>query len=158
MTKSLLSCSFHHSILWYWLNIPKSSMLITRLDKRYLISKVQNQSWKPKSWLSTLGSFFVPYVMFSKMCLYESNNDVIKYYGSVIPEWLRYGLWKIQRATSGGSFLRKLTSKAGTNWFFKVWTPISSVKCLIQLDVKFYWAQSVQGIYNRMEQIPIGEQ
>ena len=51
------------------------------------------------------------------------------YYGSVIPHD-----WYVSFENFGGlpnvvDILRILTSKAGTNQFFKVWTPMSSVKC-----------------------------
>ena len=44
---------------------------------------------------------------------------------SVIPHDLRCELWKIWRASNCGSSLRKLTSNAGTNSFFKIWAPMS---------------------------------
>ena len=43
------------------------------------------------------------------------NDNVIKYYGSMIPHDWDVSFEKNWRATNCGSFLRKLTSKAGTN-------------------------------------------
>ena len=85
------------------------------------------------------------------------NDNVIKYYGSMIPHDWDVSFEKNWRATNCGSFLRKLTSKAGTNKFFKVWASMSSVKCHTPLDVKLHWAQCVKSNYNRMEPFPIGE-
>ena len=66
--------------------------------------------------------------------------------------------WKIGSAINYGRFSRKLTSKAGTKSFFKVWAPISLLKCSTPLYVKFHRAQCVKGDCNWMEPIPIGEQ
>ena len=70
---------------------------------------------------------------------------------------LRCELWKNWKATNCGGFLRKFTSKAGKNYFFKVWAPMSSVKCHTPLDVKLHWAQCIKSNYNRMESFPISE-
>ena len=56
-----------------------------------------------------------------------------------------------------GSFLRKLTSKSGKKYFFKVSAPMSLVKCHTPLDGKLHWAHCVKSNYNRMETFPIGE-
>ena len=56
-----------------------------------------------------------------------------------------------------GRFLKKLTSKTGTNQFFKIWAPMSLVKCPSPLEIKFHWAECVKGNYNWMEPIPISE-
>ena len=103
------------------------------------------------------GVFFVIYIMFSKYVQHEYNDNVIKYYGSVIPHDWDVNFEKIWRATNCGRFLRKLTSKAGTNEFFKVWAPVSSVKCHSAFDVKLHWAQCVESNYSRREPFPIGE-
>ena len=50
------------------------------------------------------------------------------------------------RAANYGSLLRKLTFKAGTNQFFKVWAPMSLVKCLTSLDVKSVWHSELKAI------------
>ena len=48
-----------------------------------IISLVQNQIWSPKFWLPNLVSFLL-YICFKEYAQYESNDDVIKYYDSVI--------------------------------------------------------------------------
>ena len=59
---------------------------------------------------------FLLYILcFKKYVQYESNDNVTKYYGSVIPH-----VWDVSFGKFGGlptvvDFFRKLTSKAGTN-------------------------------------------
>ena len=75
-------------------------------------------------------------------CLFCYNMNLMKKCDNNLwfsdSTWLRCECWKIWRATNCGSFLRKLTSMAGTNWFIKVWAPMSSVKCHKPLDVKLH--------------------
>ena len=106
----------------------------------FLTGHLSNQSGtKPnlvaKILATKFGVFFVIHVMFSKYVQYESNDNVIKNYGAVIPHDWDTCFEKIRRATNRGSFLRKLTSKGGTNYFFKIWAPVSLSKCLTPLDV-----------------------
>ena len=96
--------------------------------------------------LSTkFGLFCYMYKMFSKILWFSASP------------WLRCEHLKIWRATNCASFFRKLTSMAGTNQFFKVCAPMSSVKSHTPMDVKLHWAQCVKSNYNRMEPFPIGQ-
>ena len=83
---------------------------------------------------------------------YESNDNVIKYYGSVIPHD-RIELWKNWRANNCGRFWGKLTSNEG-----KLIRQSMSHTEFGELLHTLGCNRCVKGNYNRMAPISIGEQ